>query len=427
MAMRRAVGYGVAFALGLAIFWGIQKLVTRSETSTAERGPSSKRDGVLVSRDATEHDPEAAPQTPEAAPQSAAAAVAKPPPLRPRLWTAETAVARTEPLPDAPVSRPGRDDASALPSVHETVELANAAFQRGDAETGARYLRGIFAEAKGRADVDLVPQVLKLLEVERDVLARKELMSYLAERQASGRALELVLSRAKALMASKEPAQAQDAWSELSSAYEAASGHIERQRVMSVLEPFLDSQVFSGRFSSLVETCTVKQGDFLGKIASRFQTTTDAIVRLNRLSSEVIQPRLRLRVIPGEAKVYVDKSDFRLWLTVGDRVLLARSVGLGKDDSTPVGSFKIRVRQKDPTWFRPGSAPIPAGQPGNILGSRWLGFEDTEQFNGFGIHGTDDPSSIGKESSAGCVRLLNKDIELLYDFVPRGTVVTIRN
>ena len=59
------------------------------------------------------------------------------------------------------------------------------------------------------------------------------------------------------------------------------------------------------------------------------------------------------------------------------------------------------------------------------LGSRWLGFADTEEFTGFGIHGTTDPSSVGRASSAGCVRLRQEDIELLFDFVPYKAEVAI--
>jgi ketosteroid isomerase-like protein len=101
-------------------------------------------------------------------------------------------------------------------------------------------------------------------------------------------------------------------------------------------------------------------------------------------------------------------------------------VGLGKDNGTPTGTFVIRVRQKDPTWWRTGEPAIPPKDPRNILGTRWLGFQETQDLAGFGIHGTEDPGTIGKESSAGCVRLRNQDIEVLYDFVSYGTEVVIQ-
>ena len=64
---------------------------------------------------------------------------------------------------------------------------------------------------------------------------------------------------------------------------------------------------------------------------------------------------------------------------------------------------------------------IPADSPDNILGSRWMGFD----LPGYGIHGTTEPESIGKSCTQGCVRMLNSEVEELYDIVPVGTEVTI--
>ena len=102
-------------------------------------------------------------------------------------------------------------------------------------------------------------------------------------------------------------------------------------------------------------------------------------------------------------------------------------VGLGRENATPIGEFVIDVKETNPSWWRPGEGAIPAGDPRNILGTRWMGFKNTDDYSGFGIHGTDIPESIGEQASAGCVRLRNGDIEKLYDFVPYRTVVVVRN
>jgi lipoprotein-anchoring transpeptidase ErfK/SrfK len=75
----------------------------------------------------------------------------------------------------------------------------------------------------------------------------------------------------------------------------------------------------------------------------------------------------------------------------------------------------------DPTWYAPGGKIIPPGDPRNILGSRWLGLDKP----GYGIHGTTEPSSIGRSVTAGCVRMLNKDVEELFVILPVGTEVAI--
>ena len=64
---------------------------------------------------------------------------------------------------------------------------------------------------------------------------------------------------------------------------------------------------------------------------------------------------------------------------------------------------------------------VPPDSPENILGTRWLGIDK----QGYGLHGSVDPTSIGKQVTAGCVRMTNKDVEELFDIVPVGTDVMI--
>lgn len=70
-------------------------------------------------------------------------------------------------------------------------------------------------------------------------------------------------------------------------------------------------------------------------------------------------------------------------------------------------------------WYTRGVEPIPPG-PENPVGTRWLGLG----FRGYGIHGTNDPGSIGKAASSGCIRMHNRDVELLAEMVGVGTPVT---
>ncbi|HVR74878.1 MAG TPA: L,D-transpeptidase family protein [Planctomycetota bacterium] len=331
-----------------------------------------------------------------------------------------------------PPTTAGGEDTAARPEARAAIDrdrgMATAAFDSGDRREGVRLLDALYSLSKDRPDVDLSGEVERLLQVETNLERRRELVGYLARRDRTGRVLEEEVRRAMKLMAAAETDRdaAIGVWDGLSIAYEIAGDRTGRRRVLEQLVPYLKRMVFSGRYTPLLESYMIQSGDSLSVIAGRFQTTGDALKRLNSLNSEVIQPRQRLRVLRGKTKLFVDKSDFVLWATIDGRVFLEFPVGLGRDNATPVGSFGIKVRQKDPTWWRPGKAPVPAGDPENILGTRWLGFEETKDFAGYGIHGTTDPQSLGKESSAGCVRLKNEDIEVLYDFVPYGTEVEIR-
>jgi len=94
---------------------------------------------------------------------------------------------------------------------------------------------------------------------------------------------------------------------------------------------------------------------------------------------------------------------------------------------TPAGRWHIVVKWRNPWWYPPtqdswakGLKPVPPG-PGNPLGTRWMGLDAP----GVGIHGTDEPSSIGYSASHGCIRMQVPDAEWLFDHVDIGTTVFI--
>ena len=164
----------------------------------------------------------------------------------------------------------------------------------------------------------------------------------------------------------------------------------------------------------------VKSGDTLGELAKQYGTTIDLIKKSNRLTSSVIRVGQKLRIWIGTFNIFIDKSQNLLTLRDQDEVLKVYSVSTGEGNITPVGNFEIVSRLVDPVWFNKGIV-VPPESPQNVLGSRWLGFD----LSGYGIHGTIDPESIGKQVTAGCVRMRNEDVEELYSIIPRGTRVAI--
>ncbi|MFH1776895.1 MAG: L,D-transpeptidase family protein [Candidatus Omnitrophota bacterium] len=167
----------------------------------------------------------------------------------------------------------------------------------------------------------------------------------------------------------------------------------------------------------------VQAGDALFKIAKKFNTTVGMLTRANNLSSSHIYPSQQLKVTTAKFSMIIDKSLNTLTLKANDEILKIYRVATGKNNSTPVGDFKILTKLIDPPWYKTGAIlPIPPESPENILGSRWMGID----VQGYGIHGTTIPESIGKSTTAGCVRMLNTDVEELYDIVPVGTGVVIQ-
>lgn len=164
----------------------------------------------------------------------------------------------------------------------------------------------------------------------------------------------------------------------------------------------------------------VRKGDTLGKLAKKYSTTVDLIRKSNNLKSNMIRVGQKLRIWEGKFNIFVDKSQNILILKDEDQVIKVYDVSTGMNNSTPAGRFKITTKLVDPVWFT-GGAVIPPESPKNVLGSRWLGFD----IQGYGIHGTTEPESIGKQVTAGCVRMLNKDVEEVYAIVPEATLVVV--
>jgi|688.fasta_scaffold03254_7 lipoprotein-anchoring transpeptidase ErfK/SrfK len=134
--------------------------------------------------------------------------------------------------------------------------------------------------------------------------------------------------------------------------------------------------------------------------------------------------------INNEQYIEIDIIQRKLSLKQGNQIIKSYPVGVGnsKEFMTPIGVFAVKQKDAKPGWVHPfkPSIKIPPG-PKSPLGTRWISFYEK---NGliFGIHGTNEPESIGKFSSHGCVRMLVKDSEDLFKRVKIGTQIrTIYN
>ena len=171
----------------------------------------------------------------------------------------------------------------------------------------------------------------------------------------------------------------------------------------------------------------IQPGDSLDKIARSHKTTVDLLRKMNKIDGNLIYPGVSIQVPAAPFTVNVDKSDTVLDLTMNGKLFKRYVVGLGKFGKTPVGTFTTVVHQTNPDWTSPSGGIIPFGDPRNVLGTRWMSIQDSTrpEIRGFGIHGTSERDSIGSETSNGCVRMLNEDVEELFMLIPRGTSVII--
>ena len=187
--------------------------------------------------------------------------------------------------------------------------------------------------------------------------------------------------------------------------------------------------VFSPELLPESKIYVVEKGDSLISIGMKLNTTLGMLTRANNLSeSDSLRVGQRLKYTPKDFRIVIERSTCRLYLMDKDGLFKKYPVGLGMPGhETALGSYKIGNKQKDPTWFKPGEGEIPPGDPRNELGTRWMPLIPVEEGlpTDLGIHGTIRPETVGGFHSQGCARLLQEDVEELYDLVVRSTPVDI--
>ena len=127
--------------------------------------------------------------------------------------------------------------------------------------------------------------------------------------------------------------------------------------------------------------------------------------------------------------IVIDTPHTYLYLVLGGGKAVRYGIGVGREGFTWAGAERVSRMSEWPDWHPPSEMierqpylpRMMAGGPGNPLGARALYLGKTL----YRIHGTNQPSTIGKNVSSGCIRLLNEDIEDLYSRVQVGTRVVV--
>ncbi len=132
----------------------------------------------------------------------------------------------------------------------------------------------------------------------------------------------------------------------------------------------------------------------------------------------------------------VDPAQRFLYLVLEDGMALRYGVGVGRAGFAWSGEASIGMKRRWPRWLPPEemvyrdakAAEWANGMPGgpeNPLGARALYLFNGNEDTLYRIHGTNDPSSIGKAMSSGCIRMLNEDVADLFERVPKGAKVIV--
>ena len=206
----------------------------------------------------------------------------------------------------------------------------------------------------------------------------------------------------------------------------------DAHQIRKVLMGINNELVFSRRVhpgDPLVGSYKIQPGDYYSRIAPRHKVEWKLLERINQMPANRLAVGRTIKVINGPFHAVIDKSDYRMDMFLPDTdgawiYITSFSVGLGENNSTPEGQWIITPRSKtvDPQWSNPRTGQFfGRDNPLNPIGEYWLGLQGTDDntrvAKSYGIHGTIDPDSIGKQKSMGCIRLGNKQIEFIYQML----------
>ncbi|MFP4248453.1 MAG: L,D-transpeptidase family protein [Armatimonadota bacterium] len=138
--------------------------------------------------------------------------------------------------------------------------------------------------------------------------------------------------------------------------------------------------------------------------------------------------RMRVAVAEDLFEITIDRSDRILTVHYAGRQLVRWLCCTGKGNNSPIGQWRVQNKAVWPAWISYEGNYIPGGNPRNPLGARWLGTTARGHATGrtIGIHGTNQPSSIGRRISGGCIRLTNAHAIEMYNTIPIGARVIIK-
>jgi hypothetical protein len=217
-----------------------------------------------------------------------------------------------------------------------------------------------------------------------------------------------------------------EARTELNRMLQTASDPVLNRELRGHLARIADETVFSRETienDPLFARHPLGEGEYLLHVQNQYDVPYEMIMLINGIKDAGrVRAGQVLKVPRGPFHIVIHKSAFRLDLYLQDLYVHSFPVGLGADSSTPVGGWLVKNRLENPTYFPSASAEnkriIAPDDPANPLGEYWVGLEgvsgDALGQEGFGIHGTIDPTSIGKSASLGCVRMLDDDIRFVF-------------
>jgi lipoprotein-anchoring transpeptidase ErfK/SrfK len=151
------------------------------------------------------------------------------------------------------------------------------------------------------------------------------------------------------------------------------------------------------------------------------QSNTKSVSEITNSKLQPVQDTKSPNASTHKRQIIISIADRKLALMEDGRVLKTYPIAVGASHTpSPEGDFVIVNHAKDPV-YRHRDKEVPPGKD-NPLGTRWMGLS----LKGYGIHGTNVQSSVGKAASHGCFRMRKQDVEELYTQIHVGDTVMVR-
>lgn len=243
--------------------------------------------------------------------------------------------------------------------------------------------------------------------------------------------IESIIEDVDALLVA-DPRAVIDARDMLNEALQMQMSSRQRERIVERMSALADQWLFSSTIypdDELTSRYHVQPGDLLQNIGRRFNTPFEILLEINDIiRPESLRAGQHIKVVNGPFHCRVDRTNFTLDLYLQDTFVRRFHVGLGKDGmETPTGLWIVELggRLIRPRWTDPVTRrTYEASDPDYPLGARWIALKGIEGNavgrEGFAIHGTNEPETVGTRSSQGCIRLEDSEVILLYNMLMPG-------
>ena len=191
----------------------------------------------------------------------------------------------------------------------------------------------------------------------------------------------------------------------------------QNQQTVALLDQLAGTVIYSQEHL-LAGAYVIRQEDTIEQIAKQYRVPWELLVKINGLRDpRNLVPGQTLKVIPGPFDVVIHLGRHELTVMLGSLYAGRFQIGVGRDQAQMEGDYVVTGKMPDPPYYGPGET-IGRGDPNNPYGNLWIGLADQpKQAAKISLHGTNDPSSVGRTDGRGSIRLGSRDIGDIYDIL----------